>query len=320
MDDPKTKLAKLVGNKTAARLSAGNLTKKRKWHKDADVRYFPRDKEMFDDLDLIAEQYVFDTFGPDQPLLTNEDKVVTMGSCFAERLRTWLREHDRNAEYINVPEGLNNSFAVRQWLEWVLTGDRSSDAYWYDEDAVEGAKLYQPTEEHEYILEHMKKTKAVVITLGLGEVWRDKQTNQVFWRGIPEVNYDPTRHVCEPSSVDENVENIERIVSLIKTHAGEDTVVIFTLSPVPLNATFTKRPTIVSDCVSKSILRVALDVFFRKNTTQDVYYWPSFEMVRWVGAHTDMPTLYEDETPRHVNKNIVHIIISNFVKKFFKES
>ena len=36
-------------------------------------------------------------------------------------------------------------------------------------------------------------------------------------------------------------------------------------------------------------------------------------MVRWVGAHTDIPTLFQDDTTRHVNNDIVKIIIENFV-------
>ena len=109
-----------------------------------------------------------------------------------------------------------------------------------------------------------------------------------------------------------------RIAELIKQHAGHDKKIIFTLSPVPLNATFTKQPTMLGDCVSKSILRVALDQFFRETQLSDVYYWPSFEMVRWVGAHTDIPSLFENNTTRHVNNDIVKIIIDNFVEKFFK--
>lgn len=311
------KLGRLVVQKSSAKLSAGNIEKEL-WHKDATITYFPREKEMFNDLDTLAQKYVFDTFGPEQPILDSNDKVVTMGSCFADRLRNWLKNNGKNADYINVPEGLNNSFAVRQWLEWVLTGDRSSDAYWYDNDKVKGIKKYEPEQEQKDLLKHFKKTNAVVVTFGLGEVWRDKETNMVFWRGIPAKNYDPTKHICETSTVQENIENFEKIVSLIKNYAGKDKTIIFTLSPVPLNATFTDRPTIVGDCVSKSILRVALDEFFRKTEYKDVYYWPSFEMVRWVGAHTDFPTLFEDDNPRHVNNAVVKVIIENFVRKFFK--
>jgi hypothetical protein len=311
------KLSQLPINKSSARLSAG--VTKEAWHTDANIKYFPRDKEMFDNLDKLAKEYVFDTFGPDEPILNSNDKVVTMGSCFADRLRTWLANNGKNADYIQVPEGLNNSFAVRQYLEWALTGDNSSDAYWYDNDKILGAKKYEPNQKHKELLEHFKNTKAIVVTFGLGEVWKDKDTNMVFWRGIPETSYNPNKHICVTSTVQENVDNFKKIVSLIKTHAGSDKTIIFTLSPVPLNATFTNRPTIVSDCVSKSILRVALDEFFKNNDYNDVYYWPSFEMVRWVGAHTDFPTLFEDNTPRHVNQQVVNVIIENFVGKFFNQ-
>lgn len=313
---PGKHISNLAITKDSARLSAG-ANGKAEWYIDPNIKFFPKKKEQFDDLEKLAEEYVFDTYGPEVPILSADDKVVTMGSCFADRLRNWLKRNKKNANYIAVPEGLNNSFAVRQYLEWALTGDRSTDAYWYDNDKDVGAFKYEPKEEQEKLLEHFKETKAIVVTFGLGEVWKDKSTDMVYWRGVPASEYDPSRHVCVTSTVQENVDNFDKIVSLIKTYAGNDKVIIFTLSPVPLNATFTNRPTIVSDCVSKSILRVALDEFFRKTKYNDVYYWPSFEMVRWVGAHTSIPTLYEDNTTRHVSNKVVEIIIKNFVKRFF---
>lgn len=314
---PGKSISNLAINRDSARLSAG-ANSKAEWYIDPNIKFFPRKKDDFNNLEKLAKEYVFNTYGPEVPILDDNDKVVTMGSCFADRLRKWLQRNKKNANYIAVPEGLNNSFAVRQYLEWALTGDRSTDAYWYDNDKDAGAFKYEPEEEQTKLLEYFKKTKAVVVTFGLGEVWKDKATDMVYWRGVPASEYDPDRHMCVTSTVQENVENFNKIVSLIKSYAGNDKVIIFTLSPVPLNATFTNRPTIVSDCVSKSILRVALDEFFRKTNYEDVYYWPSFEMVRWVGAHTNFPTLFEDNTPRHVNNTVVEIIIKNFVESFFK--
>ena len=313
----KNKFANITIHPKSAKLSAGNFkVEKSSWHK-GNVNYFPAKKEQFADLDAMAKEFVFKGFGPDTPIFGDNDKVVTMGSCFADRLRNWLNANGKGTSYINVPEGLNNSFAVRQYLEWALTGDRSTDAYWYDNDNELGAYQWEPDQEQQKLLQHFKEVSAVVVTFGLGEVWKDVETNNVFWRGVPASQYDPAKHKCVTSTVQENVENMQRIVDLVQTYAGKDTAVIFTLSPVPLNATFSDRPTMVSDCVSKSILRVSLDEFFRTTQRKRVYYWPSFEMVRWVGAHTDIPTLFEDNTTRHVNNNIVKIIIENFVSKFF---
>jgi len=298
-------------------LSAGNFKNKNKWHSE-NLNYFPSKKEHFYDLNKLAEDFIFKNSGPDKPIFGGNDNLVTIGSCFADRLRNWLNANGKGTTYINVPEGLNNSFPVRQYLEWAITGDRSSDAYWYDNDPELGAYRWQPDQEQQKLFSHFKSISGIVVTFGIGEVWRDVETNNVFWRGVPANEYDEDRHKYETTTVQENVDNMRRIIELVKTHLGEDKVVIFTLSPVPLNATFTNRPTMISDCVSKSILRVALDQFFNENQYNGIYYWPSFEMVRWVGAHTYIPTLYEDETTRHVNNNIVKIIIDNFVKKFFR--
>ena len=315
---PKNKFANMTIHPNSAKLSAGNFKVERSaWHK-GNLNYFPAKKEQFADLNTLAKEFVFKGFGPDSPIFGDGDKVVTMGSCFADRLRAWLNANGKGTTYINVPEGLNNSFAVRQYLEWALTGDRSTDAYWYDNDKTLGAFNGNLIQEQQKLLQHFKEVSAVVVTFGLGEVWKDVETNNVFWRGVPAKFYDPAKHKCVTSTVQENVDNMKRIVDLIQTHAGADTAVIFTLSPVPLNATFTNRPTIVSDCVSKSILRVSLDEFFRTDNPNTLTIGPSFEMVRWVGAHTDMSTLFEDDTTRHVNNDIVKIIIENFVSKFFK--
>jgi hypothetical protein len=307
----------MIVHPESAKLSAGNFSTKQKWHSE-NLNYFPAKKEQFEDLDAMSKEFIWKGAGPSSPIFEPGETLVTMGSCFADRLRRWLNRNGKNATYIAVPEGLNNSFAVRQYLEWALTGDRSTDAYWYDNDPELGAYKYEPQQEHAALLKHFKNVNGVVVTFGLGEVWKDIETDNVFWRGVPADSYDEQKHKCVTTTVQENVDNMVRIAELIKQHAGRDKKIIFTLSPVPLNATFTKQPTMLGDCVSKSILRVALDQFFRETQLSDVYYWPSFEMVRWVGAHTDIPTLFEDNTTRHVNNDIVKIIIDNFVEKFFK--
>jgi hypothetical protein len=219
----------------------------------------------------------------------------------------------RYTEFILVPSGLNNSFAVRQYLEWCLTGNRSEDAYWYDNPEY----VWEPQEEQEKLSSVLKGTKGFVITFGLAEVWRDKQTKGVFWRGVPTKVYDKDRHECVVSSVSDNLENMKRIYKAIRENAGEDKIIVFTLSPVPLKATFLDRPAIVSDCVSKSVLRVALDEFFKLNLP-NVYYWPSFEFFRWAGAHCQRATLSYHNEARETDPQLVKIVIDNFVKRYFK--
>lgn len=282
---------------------------------EGNISWFPSVSAQFDDFEQLASEHIFggSSFYPIGPVFEKEDKLITMGSCFAQRMRDWLKKNGRYTEFILVPSGLNNSFAVRQYIEWCLTGNRSEDAYWYDTSDHPWESPY----EQQVLLKALKATKGFVMTFGLAEVWRDKVTKGVFWRGVPQKTYDKDRHECVVSSVSENLDNMKRIYRAIKDFAGEDKIIIYTLSPIPLKATFLERPAIVSDCVSKSTLRVALDEFFKLGLP-DVYYWPSFELFRWAGAHSTRPTMGYHNESREIEPEMVKIVIDNFVKRYFK--
>jgi hypothetical protein len=50
----------------------------------------------------------------------------------------------------------------------------------------------------------------------------------------------------------------------------------------------------------------------------NVWYWPSFEIVRWVGAHAPWRAFGEDEgKPRDVSRRVVATIIDEFLEAFF---
>jgi len=292
----------------------------RKWHKSESIDYWPTENMNQNNLDSVLDQ-LFYSYGPSAPIFNNNDKLLTMGSCFALRIREWMERNGKGSETVFIPEGLNNSFAVRQYIEWALTGNRSHDAYWYDETKDGVGKWESPTEQKQ-IKEEFNKHSGFVITFGLAEVWRDKETGGVFWRGVPNDVFDPKKHESVVSKVQDNIDNIKTIISLIRTHCGNKPIII-TLSPVPLNATFQQRPCIVSDCVSKSILRVAVDEALRDVNDKNVYYWPSFEYVKWIPSHMPIVTFggtqgKKIKDSRHVADDAVSNIISNFSKKFFQ--
>jgi hypothetical protein len=92
--------------------------------------------------------------------------------------------------------------------------------------------------------------------------------------------------------------------------------IVLTLSPVPLKATFRDISCMSADCVSKSTLRVALDRVTSLGL-EDVYYWPSFEIVRWVGAHLPWPAYGTGGSSRRVRRDLVREIIDAFVEVFW---
>jgi len=304
---------------------ANSNFKNLKWHTGESLDFWPTAAMSQNNLNGVVTQ-LFEQSGPKEPIFTKQSRIMTMGSCFAMRIREWMQRNQQVSDTVFVPEGLNNSFAVRQFIEWALTGNRSSDAYWYDQAADKGIFKWESEEEQSQIKEKFKQYDGFVITFGLSEVWRDKNTKGVFWRGVPDGMFDVEKHECVISTVEENYDNMKRIIELIREHCG-DKPIIFTLSPVPLNATFVGRPCVVSDCVSKSILRVAIEQINQLNFN-NWYYWPSFELAKWVPAHMDVKSFGGDPKPdkkgnkltdsRHVAEWAVSNIIQNFVKKFFK--
>ena len=291
-----------------------------KWHFQAkSISFFPRSVDDFSDLTKLVREHVISRSIPDQPLFQSTSNVLTMGSCFAGHLRKRLLAKRKSAELISVPEGLNNTFALRQFIDWSLTGSVDSSAYWYDQQDDGGIEQWIPPREQLFYREKFDEFDGFVITIGLSEVWRDKETGGVFWRGVPQAIFDAGRHGYQISSVDENTDNILAIVDLVRRHCGSKPV-IFTLSPVPLIATHRTDVTcMLADSVSKSILRVAIDQVMRRQL-DDVYYWPSFEIVRWASGHAAYRAFGDDDgAPRHVNDNHVDAIIDAFIEHFFHE-
>ena len=75
-----------------------------------------------------------------------------------------------------------------------------------------------------------------------------------------------------------NTRNLKNICLLIKKHLPEAKI-IFTLSPIPLMATFRPQSCITANSISKSILRVALDNVITKNY-DNTYYFPAYEITK----------------------------------------
>lgn len=114
-------------------------------------------------------------------------------------------------------------------------------------------------------------------------------------------------------SVSENGAALREILDIFRA-ANPEMRVVLSVSPVPLNRSYLPSA-VVADCVSKSTLRVVVAEYME--TAPDwVTYWPSFEMVRWLGAH--LPPVYgqDDGMHRHVNMELVDTVVRLFLKYY----
>jgi hypothetical protein len=284
-----------------------------RWHVE-NVKPFPDDVRVFDDIPRLFDDYLLPGLAPEQPLLKETDSVITLGSCFAVELREFLDSAGFSSTTFFVPTGLNNTFALVDFISWCVTGEISSRGYRYERGTDGVISEWMPEVERLDYERQLREAGCFVFTLGLSEVWEDRETGKVFWRGVPEEIFDASRHVFRLSTVDENEANIRRLVELLR-QVSPDAPIVLTLSPVPLQATFRDVQCIVADAVSKSVLRVALDNVMR-DAQPNVYYWPSFELVRWSGGWYDHRSSLS-YAPRHPERFIVYTIVSTFVRVFY---
>ncbi|HKP18578.1 MAG TPA: GSCFA domain-containing protein [Gaiellaceae bacterium] len=283
------------------------------WHDD-DVNFYPDEEELYDNLPRLIRESLLLGHRPPEGTLAADATIITTGSCFAVNLRKHLARAGVAALSIHVPTGLNNTFAVLDFLSWCVTGSQTGRGFRYDRTEDGAIREWTPVEERERYLEAIRDAGGFVVTLGLAEVWEDRESGGVFWRGVPEEIFDAGRHVFRLSTVEENEKNLVEIVEVIRSVCPTQPIV-FTLSPVPLKATFRDISCVSADCVSKSTLRVAIDRVAGRGL-DNVYYWPSFEVVRWIGPALKQ-RMYGIPNMRHVKGNVVAAILDAFIDSFW---
>lgn len=311
--------------------SRGTLTKKavftdrvhRSWYRGEHTNFYPYNREQLLDLN----QCVLRGWVPDRPFITKEQKIIAFGSCFAQHVSDWLgkRGFTVNAGVkelkeavpfvIRFGEGLNTSFAVAEQFRWAYGETDGGSSLWYDKDG----NLHEATDRMRVLTRELfDVTDVFVLTLGLSEVWYDRQTGEVGWRAIPADQFDDCKYGFRVTTVEENRRNIEDIIRILETYR-RDYRLIVTLSPVPLVATFRDASCMTASAVSKAILRVALDETLRSHKLlgSKVFYFPSYEIVReWWPLAKGNPFGPDN---RHVSRQAVEFIMSTFARYYVNE-
>lgn len=280
-----------------------------------------------------------------KPLLGQGDIVFTMGSCFAREIRQALSGMAVSvgpdyAEVEVVPDDFRiddllqdphlnyyNSFTIRQEFErmtgrWIQAPD---DMWQVDRDPFGAGMRFQDPYKRltfgrspEALRDAVARVNAVIdagarnagiffFTLGMAEVFR---------------KYDDGRIACQKpaylggggasetslhlSTVAENVANLEAIRDMIgELRPGAHIVV--TVSPVPLERTFSGRDIVVANAEGKSILRAAVGEFARAHG--DVTYFPAYEIVIGLGDKA-----FQERDLRHVDPDVIDVIMRAFIK------
>jgi tetratricopeptide (TPR) repeat protein len=292
-------------------------------------------------------QYIKNSSITIQPksIVKPDDIVFTMGSCFAREIRFELERLgvEVGPDYQSIPNDLDcfvidklprkqhtshfNTFTMRQEFER-MNGQwtQSPDDYWKTkrdptglghryQDPYKTMTFAKSPEElsravalvNSAIEYSARRARVFFFTLGMAEVFRKLDNNLV-------ANQKPaylggggeSETELYFSSFADNMNNLEVIRQIIKQF-NADAHIIVTVSPVPLERTFSGRDVLIANTEGKSLLRAVAGEFSRKH--DDVTYFPSYEIVSMLGDKA-----YERYDHRHVNHQTVNAIIKSFAK------
>ena len=160
------------------------------WAKHAwyipDVNTYPAKQELFDtDLSVVIRDHVLPGHAPSSRSWISPRRSSRSVRASPARLRLFLSLSGVNASRFWIPSGLNNTFAILDFFSWCITGRETGRGYRYERGAGGEISEWTPEAEREAYLESFARAGAFVFTIGLAEVWQDRETGSVFWRGVP---------------------------------------------------------------------------------------------------------------------------------------
>ncbi|MBC5773783.1 GSCFA domain-containing protein [Pontibacter sp. KCTC 32443] len=209
------------------------------------------------------------------------DKVVTIGSCFAEVIGTKLREY--KADVVINPFGtIFNPISVGRLLQAVAGGPFNleqnlvlRDGIWYSYDlhsslsSPDKNELLQLIEARiEQTREHLSQAKLLIITLGTAVSYKLADTGNIVANCHKLAAKQFSRTLL---TIEEITESIEVSYHALKK-LNPELQLILTVSPVRH-----VKETLLTNSVSKSILRVATHYLTEQH--QDILYFPAYEIM-----------------------------------------
>jgi hypothetical protein len=277
--------------------------------------------------------------------LRRDDKFYAIGSCFARGLEYALQRRKMSVESA-APEfarlvpvnkertGIGfinkyNTFSILNELRWALDPAavfpvesiaKVTETTWSDPHAnptLELVDLEETLKRRELlqtVTGRIVNCRAVIITLGLAEVWRDVKAD-VYLNSTPIpplLERERERYELHLTSFAQNWANLEAIHALLSRYGHPNLRIVVTVSPVPLHATFLKMDVVLATTYAKSLLRAAAQQWAIAH--ENVDYFPSYEIVQ----NSDRAAVWEPDRI-HVTVTGLHHIIGLFLKSYLEE-
>lgn len=291
---------------------------------------------------------LFDPVGTPSFRITENDKVVTAGSCFAQHVARFLANAGFDFLVTEQPHPLltdqvatrlhyglfsaryGNVYSTRQLRQLlerayglftpVETAWQRADGRWVDPfrpqilpgGYVSPREVELDREVHfDAVRRAVEGLEVFIFTLGLTETWIDRRDGATFplAPGVAGGTFDENIHAFCNFGVPEVAEDLQWSLDFIRQR-NPAARFILTVSPVPLNATALDRHVAVSTAYSKAVLRVVAEQVVAANTLCD--YFPSYEIIT---SPITRSAYFEDDA-REIRAEGVEHVMSLFLKHY----
>ena len=297
-------------------------------------------KNMFDICDLWDPKFQ----------LTQQHKVATFGSCFAQHIGNALQK--RGFSWLNTepaPVGLSQAnrkafnydvfssrtgniyttSLLKQWTEWALENKTPPAEYWqkngryYDPfrpniepDGFASLEEMQLSRQQaiKSFRQSIKRSDAFVFTLGLTESWFNSEHGYEYpmCPGTVAGEFNGKKHVFKNQKFSDVLANLTTAVTLMR-QANKNLHILLTVSPVPLTATNSGNHVLSATTASKSVLRAVAGQLAEEQTFID--YFPSYEIIN---SPPFRGTFFESNQ-RSVNEHGVDHVMNLFFRDLEKK-
>lgn len=233
----------------------------------------------------------------EQLLITKTSAITSLGSCFADHIRMFLK--DRGYNYVATEPNesgssanwgrIYNPISLQQIVDYCNSTDwHPQERWWVDSQGrtidpyravTPYADIYTAEDDFQRHCGLARKVFAtadvVILTYGLAEVWESALDGFVF-QARP-VAFDIARHCFRVLEYPECLQAIKAACTGIRCISPQSTIIL-TVSPVPLRATFRPDVTpVTANAYSKAVLLAAVQT--ASQHMANVYYFPSYEIV-----------------------------------------
>lgn len=272
--------------------------------------------------------------------ISRTDRIMTLGSCFAQHISRRLRRDGYNFLVTETAHPIlgklgeemgygvftaryGNVYTTRQLVQLF---DRAygvfkpADSVWKNDEGnfvdpfrpqvqpggfLTAEELLADRKRHLACVRQAFETHDVLVfTLGLTEHWRSRSDGAAYplCPGVAGGNFDPSQHEFHNLTAQEVAADMAAFLERLR-QVNAKSRVLLTVSPVPLVATASSDHVLVATVRSKAVLRVAADVAAGSDASVD--YFPSYEII--TGQHAG-GAYFEDDLRSVTETGVSHVM------------